>query len=60
MDENERDHTSMRAQEIERIGRGEVRDREADAQGGEPNLEERMERPVSRRDLLRGSFLREP
>ncbi len=62
MDEQNRDTLSMREKEIAQIWRGET-DPEADAADtgdgaaeDAPTLEQRLETPISRRDLLRGKF----
>lgn len=61
MDEENRDQTSMREKEIEAIWRG---DAEAPVDVDDPgedreSLGERLEKPISRRALLNGSFLGE-
>lgn len=61
MDEENRDRTSMREKEIEAIWRG---DAEPPTETDEPDedresLGERLEKPISRRALLNGSFLGE-
>ena len=62
MDETRRDDVSSREREISRIWSGEDASTAAVAvAGGEeanrPSLEERIQKPISRRDLLRGAFL---
>lgn len=71
-DEGNRDETSTRQQEIEKIWHGEGEPGVPQAEAGRdgataatepkpeatPALEERIEAPISRRDLLRGAFLR--
>ncbi len=49
MDAQNRDDTSMREREIERIWRGETQ-----PEGSGKTLAKRFQRPISRRDLLRG------
>ena len=62
MDETSRDDVSTREREIQKIWSGEDESTAAVAvAGGEagnrPSLEERIQKPISRRDLLRGAFL---
>jgi [NiFe] hydrogenase assembly HybE family chaperone len=61
MDEENRDATSMREREIERLWRGEPAPDKADLDQSDesPGLAQRLERPISRRQLLRGDFSRE-
>ena len=59
MDEENRDTLSMREKEVERIWRGEDEPEQfPDDQEllATPSLEQRLETPISRRDLLRGRF----
>ncbi len=68
MDEENRDSLSTREREIERRWRGEAEpDAEAEEQtappadgSSSPSLDERLEQPLSRRELLRGRRSREP
>jgi [NiFe] hydrogenase assembly HybE family chaperone len=62
MDETRRDDVSTREREISKIWSGEDASTAAVAvAGGEeanrPSLEERIQKPISRRDVLRGAFL---
>ena len=64
MDAENRDVVSVREQEIRKIWRGDkeaaaaVADADADGEAvNRPSLEERIQKPVSRRDLIRGAFL---
>lgn len=57
MDEENRDQTSMKEKEIEAIWHGDAEDTEPDED--RESLSERLERPISRRALLRGRFLEE-
>jgi len=62
MDETSRDEVSTREREISKIWSGEDASTAAVAvAGGEeanrPSLEERIQKPISRRDVLRGAFL---
>ena len=59
MDEANRDETSTRAKEIERIWRGEPRSKEAGESESSISLSERIAKPMSRRALLKGEFLRD-
>lgn len=59
MREENRDTVSTREAEIERIWRGEPETKEpAEAEVAGPTLSEKMETPMTRRELLRGAFLR--
>lgn len=61
MDEANRDEATTREREIRRIWNGEAGTGAGDAAGGgetpRADLEERIQKPISRRDLLRGAFL---
>ena len=65
MDEQNRDGLSTRESEISRRWRGEAEEEREEtaprSDGGEqaPGLSERLEQPLSRRDLLRGAFSRD-
>jgi [NiFe] hydrogenase assembly HybE family chaperone len=59
MDAANRDVVSSREREVRKLWQGEEVATEADADGGtvnRPSLEERIRKPISRRDLLRGVF----
>ncbi len=62
MAEENRDETSMREHEIERIWQGETVPEEPSVEKplAESTLEKRLEQSISRRDLLRGRFPTEP
>lgn len=57
MDEGNRESLDMREKEIERIWRGEAAVDIADDAQAAPTLQQKLETPISRRDLLRGRFL---
>lgn len=64
MDETNKDEVSTRESEIQRIWNGEEATAEDEVNAEQPEqkppmLKERIEQPMSRRDLLRGAFLRE-
>lgn len=63
MDERNLDHISMNEREIERRWRGEPAVDEAEVEPPDtesPTLEQHFQRPLSRRELLRGAFSKEP
>ena len=64
MDEENIDPTSTHEKEIECLWRGESAaptDQPVDEKLlKQPNLEERLQQPISRRDMLRGNLSREP
>lgn len=58
MDETNRDDVSTRESEIQKIWSGEDATTGADAEdANRPTLKERIEKPMSRREMLRGAFL---
>jgi len=59
MDENNQSEISTKQEEIETIWRGEKQpgEEEAEADENQTTLKERIETPMSRREMLRGEFL---